>query len=152
VVGVEVIAKLGVIDEFSGEQAFDALATALRGTARPVLGLAGELCADRGDQAIAERCLCGEQSAKDRTRNVGPLRLFDEEVPKEGVAGEVATQDGVEGNAVARIQTSLREQDGRNGRWVALTRFEDGKTMIDSGSEGSIEALQVCRVGDIVRV
>ena len=119
-VGVEVISELGVIDQLAGEQALDALATPLRGAARPALRLAGVLGADGGEQAIAERRLRAEQATKDRVRNFGPLRLFDEEVPEEGVAGEVATQDGVEGDAVARVQAGLCEQGRRNGRGAAL--------------------------------
>ena len=136
VVGVEVIAELGVIDELTGEQALDALATPLRGAAGPVLRLAGVLGADRGEEAIAERRLGAEQATKGRARNLGPLRLFDEEVPEDGVAGEVAAQDGVEGNAVARIQTGLRDQHRWNGRGAALTDLEHREPVIDRRRRG----------------
>ena len=119
---------------------------------RPVLRLAGVLGADRGEQAIAERRLRAEQAAKGRARDLGPLRLFDEEVPEEGVAGEVATQDGVEGNAVARVQAGLREQDRWNGRGAALADLEHGEPMIDGGGEGGVEALEVGGVGDLVGI
>ena len=112
-VGVEVIPELGVVDQLAGEQALDALAAPLGGAAGPVPRLALVLGADRGEQAVAERRLRGEQAPQGRARNLGPLRLFDEEVAEEGVAGEVATQDGVEGDAVARVEASLREQDRR---------------------------------------
>ena len=152
VVGVEVISELGVIDQFTGEQALDALATPLRGAAGPVPGLAGVLGADGGQHAIAERRLRAEQATQGRARDFGTLRLFDEEVPEEGVAGEVATQDGVEGNAVARIQTSLCEQNRRNGRGAALAHLEHGKPVLDGGGEGGVEALEVGGVGDVVGI
>src|SRR5258706_8285806 len=85
-------------------------------------------------------------------RNFGPLRLFDEEVPEEGAAGEVATQDGVEGDAVAHIQPGLCEQ----GRWkvrdVALTGLEHIEPMVDRGREGNIEPLEISGVGDLVGI
>ena len=90
--------------------------------------------------------------AKGRTRNVGPLRLFEQKVLEEDVAGEVATQDGVEGNAVARIQASLREQDWWNRRGLALTSLEHGKPVIDGSGEGPIETLEVSGVGDVVGI
>jgi hypothetical protein len=77
--------------------------------------------ADGGEQPIAERSLLGEQATKRRIRNFGPLRLFDDEVAEEGVPGEVATQDGVERDAVAGVQAGLSEQGRWNGRGVALT-------------------------------
>src|SRR5207342_1357314 len=110
---------------------------------------ANVLFAHRLDQAIAKRRLRTEQTTKGRTRNFGSFRLFDEEVPEEDAAGEVATQDGVEGNAVARIQTCLCEQDRWNGRGVALTEVEHGNPIIDGGDEGGIKTLEVRRVGDV---
>ncbi len=83
VMGLEVVFELGVIDELTGEQALDALATPLRGAARPVARFAGVLDADRGEQAVAERRLRGEQATKGRARDLGPLRLFDQEVSEE---------------------------------------------------------------------
>ena len=150
--GVEVIPELGVIDQLAGEQPLDALATPLRGAGGPVLRLAGVLGADGVEQAIAERRLRAEQATKGRIRDFGPLRLFDKEVPEEGVAGEVATQDGVEGNAVARIQAGLCEQDRWNGRGLTLTDLEHGKPMIDGGGEGSVKTLEVGGVGDVVGI
>ena len=121
-VGVEVVPELGVVDQLPGEQAHDALAAALGSIAGPVPCLALVLGADGGEHAVAERRLRGEQTPQGRARNVRPLRLFDEEVTEEGVAGEVATQDGVQGDAVARIEASLREQDRRHGRrWRSPT-------------------------------
>ena len=151
-VGVEVVPELGVVDQLPGEQALDALAAALGSTAGPVPCLARVLGADGGEQAVAERRLRGEQTAQGRARNVRPLRLFDEEVTEEGVAGEVATQDGVEGDAVARIEASLREQDRRHGRALALTDLEHREPMIDGGGERGVEALEVGGVGDLVGI
>jgi hypothetical protein len=90
VVGVEVIAEVGVVDQLSGEQPLDAGAAALGGAAGPALHLARVLLADGGEQAVAERGLGGQQGAKLPVRDFGPLRLFGEEVGEEGVAGEVA--------------------------------------------------------------
>ena len=151
-VRVEVVSELGVIDELTGEQALDALATPLRGAAGPVLRLAGVLGADGGEQPIAERRLHAEQTTQGRVRHLGPLRLFDEEVPEEGVAGEVAAQDGVEGNAVARIQTGLRDQDRWNGRGAALADLEHGEPIVDGGGEGGLQTLDVGGVGDVVGI
>jgi hypothetical protein len=150
--GVEVIAKLGMVDELAREQPFDALATPLGGAAGSALRLTAVLDADGGEQTVAERRLLAEQTTKVGARNFGPLRLFGEEVPEEGVASEVATQDGVEGNAVARIQTGLGEQNQWNGRSVALTSLEHGEPMIDGGSEGSIETSEVGRVNDVAGI
>jgi hypothetical protein len=86
VVAVEVVAELGVVDELAGEQALDALATPVRGTAGPAPRLPRVLGADGGEEAIAERRLRAEQTPQDRARDLGPLRLFDEEVAEERVA------------------------------------------------------------------
>jgi hypothetical protein len=110
------------------------------------------LGADGSKHAVAERRLRGEQPAQDRIWNFGPLRLFSEKIPEEGVASDVATQNGVKGNSIACIQTSLCEQDRWNGGRMVLIYFEHGKPMIDRGDESGIKALKVNRIGDIARI
>jgi hypothetical protein len=112
VVVVKVVAEFRVIGELAGEQAFDGLAPPLSGGGRPVLRLPSVLGADRSEQVVAERRLLCEQATKGRVRNLLPLRLFDQEVAEERVAGEVAPEDGVEQDAVSRLQPRRASRTG----------------------------------------
>jgi hypothetical protein len=79
------------------------------------------LLAHHLDQTIEERRLPAQQATQGGAGDIGALRLFDEEVAEQRVAGKVAPQNGVERNADARGQAGLREQGRRDAGSVALT-------------------------------
>jgi hypothetical protein len=96
--------------------------------------------------------LPAQQATKYGARELNTLRLFNQEVTEERIAGEIATHNRVEGDAGTSGKASL----GKQGRWNAggatLAKLDNYKRVVEGHGEGTVEAVQVGRVGDLVRV
>ena len=80
------------------------------------------------------------------------LRLFDEDVAEEGVAGEIATQHGVEGDAGASGQAGLREQCRWDAGGASLAVLDYGDGVLEGRGKGTVQAVQVGGIGDLAGV
>ena len=108
--GVEVVGQLLGVEQLTGEQALDEGRPAPLSGLGPDVPLAPILLGDGGDQVLEGGGLYSMQPLQIGCNDVVGLRLIDDEIAEQGVAGGVATQHSLEADAAASGEAGLDEK------------------------------------------
>lgn len=100
-------------------------------------------------QALEEGPLRAHASLQLPRPDSTPLGLLEHEVAEQGVAGEVAAKDGVQGDLGAGGEPCLRQELERDLGWVALRALERLDPVVQGGGDRFSQAQGIGGVPDL---